>query len=116
MWSSLNSHYLVDVQCEYVGFTKYCQKLHLSFAQGIDTRGPPRSGQQPCDDRTLVDEILTPAQVSNYGVSLYALGTLGFLALGHISPAPVQMLAVVYFGGLSASFLYTGGVGLKVHT
>ena len=67
------------------------------------------------NDRTLVDEILTPAQVSNYGVSLYALGTLGFLALGHISPAPVQMLAVVYFGGLSASFLYTGGVGLKVH-
>jgi len=86
---------------------------YYDYFKGIDTRSPPRSGQQPCDDRTLVDEILTPAQVSNYGVSLYALGTLGFLALGHISPAPVQMLAVVYFGGLSASFLYTGGVGLK---
>ena len=52
--------------------------------------------------------------MSRFGVSLYALGALGFLSLGLVSPAPVQLLAVVYFGGLSASFLYTGGVGLKV--
>lgn len=86
---------------------------YYDYFKGIDTSGSSRAGHQPCDDRTLVDNILTPAEVSNYGVSLYALGTAGFLLLGWLSPAPVQLLALVYFGGLSASFLYTGGVGLK---
>jgi len=86
---------------------------YYDYFKGIDSRSTSDSKHRPCDDRTLVDEILTPPEVSRFGVSLYALGTLGFLVLGLVSPAPVQLLAVVYFGGLSASFLYTGGVGLK---
>lgn len=30
-----------------------------------------------------------------------------------MSPAQMEHLALVYFGGLSSSFLYTGGIGLK---
>lgn len=30
-----------------------------------------------------------------------------------LSPARMEHLALVYFGGLSSSFLYTGGIGLK---
>lgn len=86
---------------------------YYDYVKGIDARSPSDGTQPPCDDRTLVDEILTPPEVSRFGVSLYALGAVGFLSLGLVSPAPVQLLAVVYFGGLSASFLYTGGVGLK---
>ncbi len=29
------------------------------------------------------------------------------------SPARMELLALVYFGGISSSFLYTGGIGLK---
>ena len=30
-----------------------------------------------------------------------------------VSPARMELLALVYFGGISSSFLYTGGIGLK---
>ena len=30
-----------------------------------------------------------------------------------IAPARLEHLALVYFGGLSSSFLYTGGIGFK---
>ena len=29
------------------------------------------------------------------------------------SPARMELLALIYFGGISSSFLYTGGIGLK---
>lgn len=37
----------------------------------------------------------------------------GFILLSILSPARMELLALVYFGGLSSSFLYTGGIGLK---
>lgn len=40
-------------------------------------------------------------------------GCAGFIALAILSPAKMEHLALVYFGGLSSSFLYTGGIGLK---
>ena len=44
---------------------------------------------------------------------LYTAACLFFLVLAHYSPARIEMLALVYFGGMSSSFLYTGGIGLK---
>lgn len=40
-------------------------------------------------------------------------GCAGFILLSILSPARMEHLALVYFGGLSSSFLYTGGIGLK---
>lgn len=44
---------------------------------------------------------------------LYGAGCLGFVCLVYLSPARLEHLALVFFGGLSSSFLYTGGFGLK---
>lgn len=40
-------------------------------------------------------------------------GCVGFIFLALLSPARMEHLALIYFGGLSSSFLYTGGIGLK---
>lgn len=47
------------------------------------------------------------------GAVLYMAGCVGFIFLSILSPAKMEHLALVYFGGLSSSFLYTGGIGLK---
>lgn len=47
------------------------------------------------------------------GAILYGCGCAGFILLVILSPAKMEHLALVYFGGLSSSFLYTGGIGLK---
>lgn len=47
------------------------------------------------------------------GAILYMAGCGGFILLSILSPAKMEHLALVYFGGLSSSFLYTGGIGLK---
>lgn len=47
------------------------------------------------------------------GALLYFAGCVGFILLAALSPAKMEHLAFVYFGGLSSSFLYTGGIGFK---
>lgn len=79
---------------------------YYDYMKGIDSR---RSG----DDRTLVDKILTPDEIVHLGVILYTLGCAGFIGIVWFSNAKMEHLALVYFGGLSSSFLYTGGIGLK---
>uniref|UniRef100_A0A182NE64 UbiA prenyltransferase domain-containing protein 1 homolog n=1 Tax=Anopheles dirus TaxID=7168 RepID=A0A182NE64_9DIPT len=78
---------------------------YYDFVKGIDDR--------KADDRTLVDHILSQDEVVTLGVLLYGAGCLGFVFLVYLSPAKLEHLALVYFGGLSSSFLYTGGIGLK---
>lgn len=78
---------------------------YFDYVKGIDGR--------KSDDRTLVDHILSKDEVATLGGVLYAAGSIGFLLLATISPAKMEHLALVYFGGLSSSFLYTGGIGLK---
>lgn len=95
--------------------------------KGIDNR--------KSDDRTLVDHLLTTDEVTKHnliysrrkfvtivfsflqlvllGAILYSIGCVGFVLLALLSPARMEHLALVYFGGLSSSFLYTGGIGLK---
>lgn len=79
---------------------------YFDYLKGIDSK-------KTSDDRTLVDNVLPPAVVSNLGALFYIVGCVGCFILTIISPAKMEHLALIYFGGLSSSFLYTGGLGLK---
>ena len=79
---------------------------YCDYMKGIDSN--PAS-----DDRTLVDHLLTPEEVANLGVVFYLVGCFGFVMAAYYSPARIEILALIYFGGISSSFLYTGGIGLK---
>lgn len=78
---------------------------YFDYIKGVDSR--------KSDDRILVDQLLSKDELVSLGALLYAAGCLGFVLLATISPAKMEHLALVYFGGLSSSFLYTGGIGLK---
>lgn len=74
---------------------------YYDFSKGID--------HKKSDDRTLVDEILAPQDVVMFGALLYSLGCLCATLLYFLSTLKLEHLALIYFGGLSSSFLYTGG-------
>lgn len=78
---------------------------YFDFIKGVDSR--------KSDDRILVDQLLSKDELVSLGAWLYAAGCFGFVILAMLSPAKMEHLALVYFGGLSGSFLYTGGIGLK---
>ncbi|XP_028922096.1 ubiA prenyltransferase domain-containing protein 1 isoform X1 [Ornithorhynchus anatinus] len=78
---------------------------YYDFSKGID--------HKKSDDRTLVDHILEPQDVVRFGVFLYTLGCVCAACLYCLSTLRLEHLALIYFGGLSGSFLYTGGIGLK---
>jgi len=74
---------------------------YYDFSKGID--------HKKSDDRTLVDEILAPQDVVVFGALLYSLGCVCATLLYFLSTLRLEHLALIYFGGLSSSFLYTGG-------
>lgn len=78
---------------------------YYDFSKGID--------HKKSDDRTLVDRILEPQDVVRFGAFLYTLGCLCCTCLFVLSTLKLKHLALIYFGGLSSSFLYTGGIGFK---
>ncbi|KAM6219898.1 ubiA prenyltransferase domain-containing protein 1 [Rhynchocyon petersi] len=78
---------------------------YYDFSKGID--------HKKSDDRTLVDRILEPQDVVRFGVFLYTLGCICAACLYYLSSLKLEHLALIYFGGLSSSFLYTGGIGFK---
>lgn len=78
---------------------------YFDYIKGVDSR--------KSDDRILVDQLLSQDELVSLGAWLYAAGCLAFVLLAAISSAKMEHLALVYFGGLSSSFLYTGGIGLK---
>lgn len=80
---------------------------YYDFKRGIDSK--------KSDDRTLVDQKLSPQEVASFGACLYAIGCASVLCICLTSKASVEHIALVFFGGLSGSFLYTGGIGLKYH-
>lgn len=82
---------------------------YFDYIQGVDARA------EGTEDRTLVDHHLEPAQVVNLAAYLYGCGMLGLWALMIFSPARSELIAGLFFGGLSGSFLYTGGIGLKYY-
>lgn len=79
---------------------------YYDYKYGIDN-------ENSISDRTLVDKILKPEDITRLGVALYFLGSMAFLTLLFYSPAKDEILAFIYFGGLSLSFMYTGGIGFK---
>ena len=46
-------------------------------------------------------------------MALYLCGSISFCILLSVSSAQEELLAFIYFGGLSLSFMYTGGIGFK---
>ena len=80
---------------------------YYDYMKGVDSK--------VSDDRTLVDHLLTPKEVVNLGVVSYGLSSFALVVLVGLSPAKMEHLSFLFFGGLSGSFLYTGGVGLKYY-
>ncbi|GCC32165.1 ubiA prenyltransferase domain-containing protein 1 [Chiloscyllium punctatum] len=78
---------------------------YYDFSRGID--------HKKSDDRTLVDRILEPQDVVRFGACLYTLGCLCACSLYFLCKLKLEHLALIFFGGLSSSFLYTGGIGFK---
>ena len=80
---------------------------YYDYIKGVDTK------KSESEDRTLVDHNLDPNDVATMAGVLYCIGCAGFVVMVCLSSAPMEHLALIYFGGLSSSFLYTGGLGLK---
>lgn len=78
---------------------------YYDYMRGVDS--------SVSDDRTLVDHILSPQQVVRLGVVSYIVASIALVFLAALSPAKMENLALLFFGGLSGSFIYTGGIGLK---
>lgn len=55
-----------------------------------------------------LDDINSPKAMVQIGALCYVLACISMLGVVCISPAQVQHLALLFFGGLSASFLDTG--------
>lgn len=79
---------------------------YYDFLNGVDQRATS-------EDRTLVDSILKPSDVMTMGCVAYLLSLVGFALSSALSSTPIPLLAILFFGGLSGSFLYTGGFGFK---
>ncbi len=58
---------------------------------------------------------LDQSALVNYAAYLYGFGMLCMLLLMVLSTGKSESIAALFFGGLSSSFLYTGGVGLKYY-
>ena len=67
------------------------------------------------DDRTLVDHVLQPSEVSNLCLVFYSISLISFLAVALCSELRLEYSAFLFFVGLSGSFLYTGGMGFKYY-
>ena len=79
---------------------------YYDFKYGVDN-------ENTNSDRILVDKTLKPNDITRFGVALYLVGSMAFFGLMSLSPAKDELLAFIYFGGLSLSFMYTGGIGFK---
>lgn len=93
---------------------------YYDYIYGIDAptttttkgnKGKTKNDPDVIDDRTLIEGLLQPNDVVRLGLILYAIGTVSFLLLTHFSPAKEPYLALIFFGALPLSFLYTGGIG-----
>jgi len=65
--------------------------------------------------KSLSQVQLDQASLVNYAASLYGFGMLCMLLLMSLSSAKSELIAALFFGGLSSSFIYTGGIGLKYY-
>lgn len=61
-------------------------------------------------------QMFTSQGIVQVGALLYFLACLGLLGVKYSSPAKIEHLAFLFFGGLSGSFIYTGGISSKYHS
>ncbi len=78
-----------------------------------DTRNERRR-RKSSDGNDFEDEI-DHSKLVNFAAYLYFFGMICLWLLMMLSPAKSQFLAALFFGGLSSSFIYTGGIGLKYY-
>lgn len=64
---------------------------------------------------SLAHTQLYQASLVNYAAGMYGFGMLCMLLLMTLSTAKSEFIAALFFGGLSSSFIYTGGIGLKYY-
>lgn len=79
---------------------------------GAVSNNPSRESSQ---DNSLANQQLDQASLVNYAAYLYGFGMLCMLLLMVLSTAKSEFIAALFFGGLSSSFVYTGGIGLKYY-
>ena len=66
-------------------------------------------------EENLTQIQLFQASLVNYAAGMYGVGMLCMLFLMNLSSAKSEFIAALFFGGLSSSFIYTGGIGLKYY-
>jgi 1,4-dihydroxy-2-naphthoate octaprenyltransferase len=109
--NDVNFSYIIFILCSLIALCVHgaanLVNTYFDFKKGVDLKNT-------CSDRTLVDKILQPEDVTKFGVILYTFGSVMFMILLYLTtPSTEFILIVLYFGGLSLSFLYTGGIGFK---
>ena len=96
-----------------VNFSQACHH-HLCTVDNtvIDKSAPREQEAHTTTDKTLEKFV-------RLGTVLYAVSLLAFLGVCYSSSARIEQLAFLFFGGLSASFMYTGrisGASPKLHS
>lgn len=66
-------------------------------------------------DNSAETETFTSKGIVRVGALLYFAACLGLIGIKFSSPAKIEHLAFLFFGGLSGSFLYTGGISPTKH-
>ena len=66
-------------------------------------------------DQAVLEEHLQLTQMVNGAAYLYGFAMICLWLLMWFSPAKSMHLAGLFFGGLSSSFIYTGGIGVKYY-
>lgn len=77
-------------------------------------KGTISAGEHSREERVAQQQLDQSALV-NYAAYLYGFGMLCMLLLMMCSKAKSEFIAALFFGGLSSSFVYTGGIGLKYY-
>ena len=96
--------------------SSYMQKQDSTNYKTANGTGPKSivSGHLLQLDENLVKNRFQ-ASLVNYAAFLYGFGMLCMLFLMVLSTAKNEFIAALFFGGLSSSFLYTGGIQLKYY-
>ena len=81
---------------------------YFDYMRGVKLRAPTR-------DQALLEEHLQLTRMVNVAAYLYGFAMVSLWLLMWFSPAKSTHLAGLFFGGLSSSFIYTGGIGVKYY-
>ena len=88
--------------------------VNHDLSGGVNQRRPLNS-QQSLSRQDSQGVDFNQTQLVNYAAYLYGFGMACLWLLMLFSSAKSEFLAGLFFGGLSSSFIYTGGIGLKYY-